>query len=485
MIRFGTGILIATAAACAAFGVAACGDSSVGGGGPPVSATGGGGATGTGGSGTGATSTAGGSSNGGSAGATTVSDTCTGACCPTDASCYSTSAGATAPGAACMARIQNTADHMQMRQTWLDILTPAGNVIPLVLGTLNTYTQLPEAACNTPGGGTGYMQAVDLDLTTGISTLGYTKFTTTQTALSDGLCFVDIGMGADTSATSSAGWKDVSDIGSEKNFDFSLPASMMSPSGDYPPGLTPPMPQPWKVAPTKAKRVDTDFNVANDRKALLARLAPTGDLGMAGYTGVFYYDTTTGTSHGYSPVSYQIIYDAPATAGALPTTYIVVPIREAEITYRANDPKAPNCIGKYLPGNADPTTCAEVGMEATKPSWGGIYDTTPGEGDAHVQGYFLITELEQVYSKVLGQTLCVSYPTRQVSQDAGWATDTEARCRKAAAWNPSDAMKGLPKGDWCAASNSMASDACHDSYKSVSFHAFQAFKIKSDHCSPL
>src|SRR6201999_3739145 len=100
-------------------------------------------------------------------------------------------------------------------------------------------------------------------------------------------------------------------------------------------------------------------------------------------------------------------------------------------------------------------------MEMAKPGWGGIFDTTPGEGDAHVEGYFLITELEQVYSKVLGMTLCVSYPTLGTSEMNGWATDTEKRCRKAAGnkWNPSDPSgNGLPPGDWCAKDNLPAHD---------------------------
>jgi len=73
----------------------------------------------------------------------------------------------------------------------------------------------------------------------------------------------------------------------------------------------------------------------------------------------------------------------------------------------------------------------------------------------------------------------------------GWATDTEKRCRKAknadgsAKWNPSDPVNGIPHGDWCAKTNSAATADCHDAYQRKSFHAFQAYTVKSDHCSVL
>jgi hypothetical protein len=388
-----------------------------------------------------------------------------------------------------MARKQNTAKHIQLRQTWIDLLAPAGNTIPIVLKTLNTYTQLKEQACNTPDGASGYMQAVDLDLDNGVSTVGYVKYTDAASALSDGLCYVDIGMGVD-SANTDGGWKDIADYAMEKNFDFGLPADQMSDTKNWPPGLPAPMPQPWKVGPSKAKQLTTDFDLSKDRADLIAKLAPAGDLGKDGFTGVFYYDDKTGTSHGYSPLSYNIIYDAPSTAGASPTTMIVTPIREAELKYRVNDPAAPNCVGKYLASALEPATgCVDPGMTGTaadsKNAWGGIFNTNPGEGDAGVLGYFLITELEQIYSRVLGMTLCVSYPTLDKSIMDGWATMTEKRCRKSTKWKPMDPDNaGLPNGDWCAATNSKATATCHDAYQSKSFHAFQAFKLKTDHCKP-
>jgi len=376
-----------------------------------------------------------------------------------------------------------------MRQTWIDLIAPAGNTIPIVLKTLNTYTQFKEQACNTPDGASGYMQAVDLDLDAGISTVGYVKYTDPAAALKDGVCYVDIGTGVD-SANPDMGWHDLADYGSEKNFDFALPADQMSDTKDWPPGLPPPMPQPWKVGPSKAKRLDKDFDLKTDRKDLIAKLAPDGELGKQGFTGVFFYDEAIGLSHGYSPLSYNIIYDAPSTAGASPSTMIVTPVREAELKYRSNDPMNPNCIGKYLPENLDPGAgCIDPGMTGAgatnKNAWGGIFNTNKGEGDAAVNGYFLITELEQIYSRVLQMTLCVSYPTLDKSIMDGWATMTEKRCRKSSKWDPKKADNaGLPMGDWCAATNSPATATCHDAYLSKSFHAFQAFKIAKDHCKP-
>ena len=491
------GILV-TASSSAALGVvAACGDTSVGAGQATLANAGGSsGTTASSGStpgngGIGVSSSGGSTPVGGSTGlGTGMNVTCMNACCPSSATCYS--AGPMGPGGGCMARIANTPDHMQLRQTWIDITAPKGNTIPQVLQILNTFTQLNEAACNTPTGASGYMQALDLDLTAGVSTLGYTTYVTdTAAATSGGLCFADIGTGVDA-ANPAGGWKDIADYKAnsaapEKGYDFSLPASQMSPTTNWPPGLPAPMPQPWKVTAGKNKMLPADFNVAADRAMLLQRLSPTGDLGMAGFAGVFYYDRATGTTHGYSPVSWQVIYDPKANAtDPRPTSLIAIPIREAEIKYRVNDPQSPNCIGKYLPNNLDPTQgCSDPGMTATKPAWGGIFDADTGEGDAYAQGYFLITELEQVYSVVLQQTLCVSYPTKDVSIANKWATATETRCRKSALWNPSDPANGLPMGDWCAATNGPATPTCHDAYLSKSFHAFQAFKVKTEHCAAL
>ena len=113
------------------------------------------------------------------------------------------------------------------------------------------------------------------------------------------------------------------------------------------------MPQPWKVGPTRRKGLGR-LRSSKDRADLIKKLAPDGDYGKNGFTGVFYYDDKTGTSHGYSPLSYNIIYDAPPMGATTPQTMIVTPIREAELKYRVNDPAAPNCVGKYLASAVEP-----------------------------------------------------------------------------------------------------------------------------------
>ena len=40
-------------------------------------------------------------------------------------------------------------------------------------------------------------------------------------------------------------------------------------------------------------------------------------------------------------------------------------------------------------------------------------------------------------------------------------------------------------GDWCAKTNSKATADCHDAYRSETFHAFQAFNVKSTFCKAL
>ena len=115
------------------------------------------------------------------------------------------------------------------------------------------------------------------------------------------------------------------------------------------------------------------------------------------------------------------------------------------------------------------------------------------EAPASIHGYFLITEIEQVYNIDLQKTLCVSYPgtdpkdptgkTLEVDSE-GFYDPTLASCRSAK-WDPTKRDgSGIPKGDWCAATNSPATATCHDAYQSKSFHAFQAFKVAKDHCKP-
>jgi hypothetical protein len=390
-----------------------------------------------------------------------------------------------APGAECLAVRDNTGKpHIQMRQTWFRSIDPKGNTIPIVYGNLNQYTTLKDPTCNTPNGTSGYMQLIDFDLsdsdpTKHVSTVGYATFVTdTKAVKTDGAVMAHI---------VAPGWKDVATYNGT-SMDFSLPADQMSPSDKYPPGLPPPMPQPWAFEPTKAKRLTKNFDAKADRLTLLKMFDTTDPASIArpengGFTGVFFFDDKTGISHGFSPLSWLLIYDPLELNKTTPTSFIIVPIREAETQAQFNDPTKPNCVGRLradgMGGSCVPSS------DPTKPpwlGWPGVNDKE-GEGSASVHGYFLITELEQIFSSVLQSTLCVSYPTAAQSAIDGWSTSSDKRCRASTNpkhWNPSDPTNGLPPGDWCAETSDKPTASCHDAYRSDSFHAFQGFPIKLD-----
>jgi len=482
MIRYGMGLL--AVGVLATGGIAACSDDSGGDLPPPPPPTGG--ATGSGGAATGAAPGNGGATGNGGA---VTGGGCVGECCPSDNKCYSSSAGKTAPGAECMARHVNpdptekpAKGHITMRQTWIRVMEPPGNTIAIVYGALNAYTSLPEPSCNTPTGTSGYMQLTDMDLTDPdptkhTSTVGYATFVeNVDSTIAEGACFGTVG---------APGWiqKAPFPLTTDPPQSFALPENMMSDSSAYPPGLPKPMAQgtkPWTMGPTVAARTMTDFDVKTQRTELLASFAPGGS--REGKGGVFYFDETAGTIHGYSPISWQIFYDARTGTETKPSSGFLLPIREAETKFKTNNPKQPTCIGKY---RSDFLTmandCASPAPE--NPAWGGIFNTTPGESDAEITGYFLITELEQVYSKVLGSTLCVSYPAGTVTIDQGFSTAADKRCRATGKFDGSKPNnEGLPMGNWCAATNSAATPTCHDAWRSRSFHAFQGFKIKTSPC---
>lgn len=424
---------------------------------------------------------------------TSNANKCTYACCPTDPSCYSDPAKVqNSPGAECLAVRDNTGQpHIQMRQTWLRPITPKGNTIPIVYGNLNNYTNLDDPACRTPLGTSGYMQIIDFDLsdsdpTKNVSTVGYATYVTdTAAAKKDGLVMAKM---------DAPGWTDKT-LYNGAVMDFSLPASQMTSSAGYPAGLPAPMPQPWTFQPTKAKRLANDFDLTNnkDRVTLLKMFDTSDPASIArpengGFSGVFFYDGVKGYSHGFSPLAWQVIYDPPATAGSLPTSFILVPIREAETKATFNDPKHPDCVGRFRADGLDPSNnCKLDYSDPAKPpfqGWPGVDDTL-GEGSANVHGYFLITELEQIFSSVLQSTLCVSYPTSAKSITDGWATSSDKRCRAPTntnKWDP--ANNGIPMGDWCASTNSKSDANCHDAYSSVSFHSFSGFPIKLDSNTP-
>lgn len=518
MIRIRKALLIA-AGTCAAIGVAACSDSIK----EPGQTTGTGG-SGTGGStpGTGnSPATTGGSGNSSSGGGTGMSSgnviadstPCSAECCPTDAQCYSSSAATMAPGAACLATRDNTGQkHVSMRQTWINATAPKGNVGGIVYTVLSGRTELPlpsgamamagQPQCNMNGGALGYggyMQLSDLYFANGANGMadydndygmtGFATYVSSANVVSDltnGFCY------------GTEDWQPDQD-----NKMYELGPNDMSPQTDFngnpwPTGLPAPMPLKdanggelsWHVAPTKAKRLQMDFDLTDQsqRKDLIQKLSSAGDYGMKGFTGVYYYDATTGYQHSYGPLGWVIVYNQDGS------THIAIPARETEFKSYLNDPAHPNCMGQY--GTViDPSTgmpTVNKGNSCTNPSnntppWGGGNCTAstgkatcqPGEGPFSSQLYFLITELEQVYSSDLTSTLCVSYPT-QAALPAGFVNMGTHSC-KGTSWNPSSADgSGLPKGDWCAATNSPATDKCHDAWRSTNFHTFAGANIKMD-----
>ena len=131
------------------------------------------------------------------------------------------------------------------------------------------------------------------------------------------------------------------------------------------------------------------------------------------------------------------------------------------------------------------------------PGWGGGNCTAStgnatcaaGESAASTRGFFIISELEQIYAPDLQTTLCVSYPgvdpatSQPYVQAQGFYDATRKGCLTAK-WNPADPTNGLPMGDWCAKTNGPATADCHDAWKSESFHAFAGAKIKLEANAP-
>ena len=427
----------------------------------------------------GGTSGAGGTTVGGSGGTTTsgapcpnaADCTCEGACCPTAAECYANGSptDATSVGDECMAQRDNSTtgpnpDRVQYRLVWARSTAPEGNTIDVVYNVLSNGASLPWATCNQGigiGAPSGFIQLMDLNLTGDVienhtSRVGYAPFVpeaNRATAVSSGLCMIQ-----DT-------FHDMM---------YALPAAEMSSTEGWPAVMAanfPPMPQPWTVQPTLAKRRATDFNIATDREELLQEVVDRQA------DGVFFLDEEAGRAHGYSPQAWVVVY-----SGGFDTR-IAIPIREVETTSQVNNPDERSCIGAFR-GEALPAgTC--IDMVQTNPQWGCYGGTCPGgEAPATAKGYFLITELEQVYSTVLMSTLCVSYPTQAVATADGFAGDWGNFCSGSPSWDPSlPNNEGLPHGDWCSVTNGPATATCHDAFRSETFQAFQAFDIQDATCT--
>jgi hypothetical protein len=367
-------------------------------------------------------------------------------------------------GAECFAQRDNTgADRWQFRQTQSISTRPPGNTDTNVAGILLARSGL-HSACGASGGIGGFIQLIDFDNkgdgdpANDVALTGFAAFVQEQSdALARGLCFVE-------DDYDDANWR--------------LP-EIYVPS-DWPKGLPPPKLMPWAVKPVRAARLTEDFDLKTDREAILERLADDGELTRAGYNGIFYVDEARGYMHGYSPLGYIVTHEVIALSTTAPTTYNAIPIREAEITTQLNDPAHPNCSGVFG-ANDLPTTCA---TSTGTPAW----SCSPGNcakdvlGPTKVEGYFLTVEAEQVHIGLLNQTLCYRLPLPDPHE--GWPIDANAAgqfaCRNNTKWRPSDPVSGIPPGDWCARTNSDATDDCHDAWKSVSYSTFQAFPIRVD-----
>jgi hypothetical protein len=378
-----------------------------------------------------------------------------------------------------------------LRQSWIYATAPVGITSPIVYGILATRSEFPQwDVCNMGGGASGYIQLQDLYLPGGEASVdkhygyvGNAKFFTQADILSvlkDGLCFIG------------EVWKsDVNDVSHGK---YALGPDEVG-DGNYgapfPPGLPLPMAQKdasgalkgWDASPSYQKRVAKDFDLSTDRASVLARLAPGGDLAKQSFQGVFYYDRPAGYVHRYSPLTYITMYDNA-------TSHITVPLREAEVKERFNIATSPNCIGVYrtdtlIPGGTP--NCDEL-QDPNFPSWGckGGKCRTGEDAPATTDGYFLIVELEQIYWAALAATGCVTMPTQANVLAQGFYDSTSHGC-KTSKWDPKEPDgSGLPKGDWCAATNSPATDTCHDAMRYHARQTFSAAKVRDGGatCSP-
>jgi hypothetical protein len=370
-------------------------------------------------------------------------------------------------------------------------MAPVGNTVPLLYGVLAGRSQLPWKACNQTGalGSGGHIELIDLFLGASnipeqYATIGYAQLvpgpatpgdpTFTPDVVANGFCY-----GVETRTGMPAA----------NGIDYSLAADEVGDGAGFPAGLPKPMALKgtagWSVGPTKARRLYADFDLreAATRSYLLTSLDPTGELGGAGFGGVFHYDDATGTMHSFATLSWMVIYDG---TGA---THVAIPMREVETKLRFNDPSSPNCVGAYGADGIDPATCV-AGTDPLSAAWGGGDCTAStgraacrsGESAASTSGYFLISELEQIYANDLQNTLCVTFPGTDPATSMprvaaeGFYNQQTSGCRTAN-WNPSDPVNGLPKGDWCARTNSPATTDCHDAWQGRSFHAFAGAKI--------
>jgi hypothetical protein len=409
--------------------------------------------------GTGAAGGAGGSSGGGAGGTGGAAP----ACKPTADVCYS--AGPNGPGNECLAPRNNEGqDHMQIRAVWARSVAPKGNTTGTVYDILRLRSSLKWSECNMPNGQGGFMLLTDWDrsnpdkaqqtVRTGYATYFNPPEVDAAQVKNDGLCMAEYTL--------------------PESFDPFGALNLGSRAAELAP-----LAFPWAIKPDVAKRVLTDF----DSKALYAQNPPAESQ--------VFIDEEKGYIHGYAPLSWVTVLDSL-------TTGIAIPLRAFDIRSTFNDNKF-NCAGRFRADALSVDSSCDSPAQ-TNPQWGckddaacppAGYEETgthgAGAGPNLVTGFFKIVDLERVFSAALGGTLCTTYPGVATAEliASGWAaqTTTGRNCRAATKWNPElPNDEGLPPGDWCSRTNAAASATCHDAWRSITYGAGQAFKVKAGTC---
>jgi len=388
----------------------------------------------------------------------------TSACTPKDSACYP-SGQLDGPGSECLAQRDNSREsRVQTRGVWVRQVQPYPGMSETVNDILRQRIQIRWPECGAPNATGGFIHLFDWDrsnpdplaqtVRTGYATyqINPAPAVAPLDLVRDGLCM------AEYERT----------LADDRFGDLALPSGV---------GL----PLPWKIRPIVSQRVAADF----DARAFFTNQVPEGE-------GRVYIDETSGYVHAYAPLAWITILDSRSSAMALP-------LRHLEVKTKFNDGTF-NCVGRYRADALEPNRNCDS-PSPLNPQWGCEDDrdcppaaidnqtnwSGPGAGPTVAKGYYLIVDLERVYSVSLNATLCVTWPgiviTNQVAD--GWAAQTPqgANCRGGSRWNPSlpnDA--GLPPGSWCSKTNSAATDTCHDAYNFQTYGAEQAFKIKDGTC---
>lgn len=133
--------------------------------------------------------------------------------------------------------------------------------------------------------------------------------------------------------------------------------------------------------------------------------------------------------------------------------YALVPLHEVTLSAKLSADK--NCVGRYASEKLSTDSSCEPpeGEFAWEPA--GRYE-----------GYITVAEADSVMVYSLGKTLCVV-----LTGDPTKWEGTDHDCKSSEAFKSG----GLPKGDWCAATNSAG--GCEDSWKLVIDFAAQAIEI--------